>query len=132
MAYVESTWQDFYKEGTDFLRTSKGSMYSEKFSPEIIYNLCAMSIEKFFMALFIKINFMPYNHTLVDLVESIKVKEELDPELERRLLYMNGFQEICTMEQYSRTIPGKEEIPFFVETTEMVNSYITEKLGKAS
>ena len=118
-------WTDFYIDGERYLNVIQGGVNKpEKFTPDIIYNLACMTIEKFFMAYFILIEFLPYNHTLIDLVDSIKEKEYIPEYLEKRLLKMNEYQEICSIETYMRTIPQKEDVSLFIESTVMTKKYI--------
>lgn len=127
----EASWPEFLSEGERYLKTVKGAAGKpEKFTPEIIYNLVGMCIEKFFMAYFLKNDFLPTNHTLRDLIFSFRQlgKGELAADLEEKLVELDKFQEICSVENYSRRIPDVEDVPFFVdtctETAEMLRSYI--------
>ncbi|MBN1498860.1 MAG: hypothetical protein JW982_01780 [Spirochaetes bacterium] len=124
-----TTWEDFLKEGNRYLEIVKGGSNSAKFTPEILYNLACMSIEKLFMAYFLKNRTMPGNHTLIDLVEAMNEIGKVPEQLEKELLYMNGFQEICSIEQYSRKIPEQTDITRFIGTLDLTRSYIQELIG---
>jgi hypothetical protein len=66
-------WETFYTEGLRYREIAqKTAGNTVKFTPEILYNLSCIAIEKLFMGYFLKVKFMPYNHTLQDLVESMK------------------------------------------------------------
>jgi hypothetical protein len=95
-----------------------------KFTPEILYNLSCIAIEKLFMGYFLKVKFMPYNHTLQDLVESMKELRPVPTELEECLMRMNSFQEICSFEQYSRRTPSAGDVAEFIRTLNMTAEYI--------
>ena len=66
-------WQEFLEEGNQFLATAVNAHAKSKkaFTPEILYNLVAMAIEKLIMALLMKSGNLPYNHTMHDLVEAM-------------------------------------------------------------
>jgi HEPN domain-containing protein len=123
---AKTDWKSFYNEGLRFLEiVEKGSKKGDKFTPEILYNMASMSIEKLFMAYFLKVGSMPYNHTLIDLVDSIKELEKIPESLEKNLLAMNGFQEICSIEQYNRKEPTGKDVEFFLDTARESFDYIT-------
>lgn len=118
-------WMVFYQEGKQYLDIVKGAHQKEqKFTPEIIYNLACMSIEKLFMSYFIKIGKMPYDHTLIDLVESMNEYKKIPTELEEKLLHMNNFQEICSIEHYERSIPTHKDIETFITALEQTKAFI--------
>jgi hypothetical protein len=121
----ETDWKTFYAEGLRYREiTDKAAANTSKFTPEILYNLSCIAIEKLFMGYFLKVRFMPYNHTLQDLVESMKELRPVPPELEESLMRMNSFQEICSIEQYSRRIPSAEDVKEFIGTVNMTAEYI--------
>lgn len=64
-------WQDFLVEGDAYLKTGNGAYAKRRtvFTPEIIYNIIAMGIEKLVMATLMKVGELPYNHTMYDLVK---------------------------------------------------------------
>lgn len=128
-AAVLTGWKDFYEEGKQYNSLVKGALKKpEKFTPEIIYNIAAMAIEKYFMAYFIKGSILPPNHTLLDLVDYMKQHEELPEDLEKRLLYMNDFQEICSIEHYERKTPSLIDLAYFSETVDQVFLYIESRI----
>ena len=125
-------WQEFHKEGKRYLQIVQNSVKKENsFSPEILYNLSCMSIEKLFMSYFLKVKKMPMNHTLIDLVDSMKALDTVPSELENNLLYMNSFQEICSIDLYQRKIPSENDLQQFITTLEQTNKYIQELLKTA-
>ncbi len=132
MIKPDKSWIEFYEDGGKYLKTVKGAANKpEKFTAEILYNIVGMAIEKFFMAYFLKNDFMPTNHTMRDLIFSMGLlgKDKLAPELEDKLVKLDKFQEICSLEQYSRTVPKREDIPFFVETCIETAEYLTNLIG---
>jgi hypothetical protein len=121
----ENDWEIFYAEGLRYREIAeKTAGNSVKFTPEILYNLSCIAIEKLFMGYFLKVKFMPYNHTLQDLVESMKELRPVPPELEECLMRMNSFQEICSIERYSRRIPSAGDVAEFIRTLNMTAEYI--------
>src|SRR5208337_3721757 len=92
-------WKNFYKEGIDFWNAARNSSKRpEIFNSEVVYNIVSMAIEKFFMALLVYHDSLPYNHTLTDLVEAVKQVYHVDSLLEEKLKYMDSLQEICAID----------------------------------
>ena len=47
------TWREFYEEGQGFHRAARGGLKRPGvFTPEVVQNIAAMGIEKYFMAIF--------------------------------------------------------------------------------
>ena len=113
-------WQDFLKEGDAYLKTAHGAYANDRttvagvtiFTPEILYNIIAMAIEKLVMATLMKQGALPYNHTMFDLVEAI---DEVFPqslhEIRQGLLDLDKYQEICDVDHYNIIPPDSQEIP---------------------
>ena len=125
-------WEEFLADGEAYLRTAKGAYTKRKavFTPEILYNLIAMAIEKFVMAALMQRGTMPYNHTMLDLVEAM---ENTFPgrmkELGKGLLEMDKYQEICDLDGFKIVPPGMEEIPGMLELAEQMHTLVIEELG---
>ena len=96
-------WEDFLHEGEAYLKTAGGAQAKgrQAFTPEILYNIIAMAIEKFVMAALMKYGALPYNHTMGDLVEAM---EETFPgalgEIKDKLLALDRYQEICDVDAF--------------------------------
>jgi len=107
-------WEEFLTEGEQYLKTAKAAYTKQKknFTPEILYNLIAMAIEKFVMAALMQQGTMPYNHTMADLVEAM---ENTFPgkieKLRQGLLEMDKYQEICDLDGFKIAAPEMEKIP---------------------
>ena len=106
-------WEEFLHEGEAYLKTAHGAHAKERevFTPEILYNIIAMAIEKFVMAALMKHGALPYNHTMGDLVYAM---EETFPgalgDLKERILDLDQYQEICDVDAFAIRPPGIEEI----------------------
>lgn len=120
-------WEDFLKDGEGFLRTAIGAHEKQRkvFTPEILYNIIAMAIEKFVMAALMRHGALPYNHTMKDLVEAM---DETFPaaidDLREGLLKMDQYQDICDLEGFSIIPPEMEEIQGMLEIARKLQSMI--------
>lgn len=87
MALTLSDWEEFYRDGKSFHKRTRISVDQPQiYTPVLIQNLAAMSIEKYFMAIFMSRGFLPRNHTMSDFVEEIKQIIPIAPGLEEILL----------------------------------------------
>lgn len=85
------TW---YNEGCQYFKAASGD--KKKFNPTIRYNLFAMAFEKFVMAILIRYNQLPDNHTFTDLVEGLERVIPLDTEMKRTIIRLESAQQICS------------------------------------
>lgn len=121
-------WQDFLEEGQGFLTTAvrAHAKRSKVFSPDILYNLVAMAIEKFAMAALMRNGVLPYNHTMADLVESL---EETFPgqieSIKTGLLALDSHQEICDPDDFTISPPSMEEIPDMLKLADDFHNLVT-------
>jgi GAF domain-containing protein len=124
-------WRLFAKEGDDYLNTALRAAVKrrEVFTAEILYNLAAMAIEKHCMALLMFHGDLADNHTMRDLIHSLERHLSLEPELKERLLFLDGFQEICDLTSYCRTPPGEAELAQILATAAEVRDFVTGRVG---
>lgn len=114
-------WEQFYAEARGFHKTVRGSQKRpEVFTPELVQNIAAMGIEKYFMAVFTHRGLLPRNHTMRDFVEEVQSFMELPRGLEESLLYFDSLQSICSIDDYRIVKPSPEDVPRFVEAIDQV------------
>ena len=126
-----SGWEDFLRDGSGYFNTAVGALtkHREVFTPPILYNLIAMSIEKFVMAALMRYGAMPYNHTMADLAEAM---EETFPgsvaDIRDELLRLDRYQEICDLEGFTISPPGMEKIPAMLDLAGRVKNLVTKRI----
>lgn len=105
-------WQDYRRDGEQFLETASKAWRkgNSRFTPEILFNLVAMAIEKLVMAFLMKQGDLAENHTMGDLWRALERHVGPWPELARQFAYLDSFQEICEIETFRRQTPTSEEI----------------------
>jgi len=115
----------YWKDGEAYHRTAIGAKKRPAvFTSEIIYNLLAMAIEKYFMAFFLSHHTTPENHTFSDLINAANKIKPLPPELEADLISLEGLQNICPIfEAYHRHTPDAPQIEKMYEVTNDVAAY---------
>lgn len=106
-------WQNFRVEGLQYLHLADKAFAKKKkaFTPEILYNLIAMAIEKLVMSALMHIGRLPYNHTMHDLAAAL---EEWLPaavaDMAEPLRALDKHQEICDPESYTLRPPTMNDI----------------------
>jgi len=126
-----SGWEEFFRHGEGYLNAAVGAHRKQvqAFTPEILYNLAAMAIEKFVMAALMRHGAMPYNHTMIDLVEAM---EETFPgrmaAIKDRLLALDKYQEICDLDGFKISPPRPEEIPAMLEVAGKLRTLVKGEL----
>jgi len=123
-------WRQYIKEGGQYLHTAHeaAERRAEVFTPEILYNLTAMAIEKFIMGYLMSRGDLADNHTMRDLVEALERNAGPQPELGAKLRYLDGFQEICDLETYSRKPALPENIPEILAIGQMVREFVVQRV----
>ncbi|MCF6187312.1 MAG: hypothetical protein L3J49_07550 [Desulfobulbaceae bacterium] len=120
-------WEEFLHEGEAYLKTGHGAYARrrEVFTPEILYNIIAMAIEKFVMAALMKYGALPYNHTMGDLVEAM---EETFPgalgEIREKIIALDRYQEICDVDAFMIRPPKRKEIAGMLEIAAQLQNLI--------
>ncbi|MDR3172743.1 MAG: hypothetical protein LBU19_00705 [Treponema sp.] len=114
-------WKKFYDEGRGYHKTARGSLKRpEIFTPEIVQNIAAMGIEKYFMSIFTHRGVLPRNHTMEDFITEVKAFFPLPADLEESLRYFDSLQQICSIDDYKITKPEAADLPRFVEAINRV------------
>ncbi len=110
-------WEEYLHDGDAFLQTGLAAHEKKKraFTPEILYNIVAMAIEKHVMAALMHKGELPYNHTMGDLVAAM---EEVFPraiaEIKDGLLDLDRYQEICDVDTFNIIPPTVDELPIML------------------
>lgn len=127
-------WQQYKLEGQQFLNLAEGAFGKQNklFTPEILYNLIAMGIEKLVMSSLMAIGRLPYNHTMHDLVSAL---EQWQPEIIRTLegavRALDSYQDICDPYAPTIRIPTQEEIASMLVVARQLEERITSALPPA-
>ncbi len=66
------------------------------------------------------------------LVDAIRLIEDFDDELSRRIVRMDRFQQICALSDYFREAPSEEDVEEFLEIGGHVRNFVAEHLPKLS
>lgn len=127
-------WEEFLEDGKGYLSTATGAYLNSNmvFTPDILYNLVAMAIEKFVMAALMRQGTMPYNHTMIDLVEAMEVTfpHAID-DIREGLLKLDTYQDICDPYEFTIVTPELEEIPGMLRLADRLQQLVENELSAA-
>ena len=124
-------WETFLRDGEGYLGTAVGAHKKHKtaFTPEILYNVVAMAIEKFFMAALMHHGTMPLNHTMIDMIIAM---EQTFPhavaDIREAVIALDTYQQICDPYEYTIEPPNMDEIPAILELAERVHKLVADEL----
>ena len=124
-------WQEYRRDGEQFLSTATQAFEkgNTRFTPEILFNLVAMAIEKLVMAFLMKRGDLAENHTMGDLFRALEKHVGHQPELAGQFAFLDTFQEICDLETYRRQAPTLEETAVIVDIGEEVRRLLLPHLA---
>ncbi len=126
-------WEEYFRDGEQFLRTAVGAVDRQKktFTPEAIYNITAMAIEKYIMAFLMKNGDLAENHTLGDLANALERHTGEIPDLRKKLEFLDTFQDICDLEETHYIQPNQEQISTIIEIGIEIQRLLTPHLISA-
>jgi hypothetical protein len=121
-----SDWRQYLKEGEQYLATAVGAAArrSDVFTPEILYNITAMAIEKLIMGYLMSRGDLADNHTMGDLLDAVERNAGPQPELGAKLRFLDGYQEICDIDTYRHDAPDPADIPEILAIGQMVKDFV--------
>lgn len=123
------TVKTFMDEGDAYLKTARGGQHRPAiFTPEILYNILGLAIEKHVMAALISKGTLADNHTFTDLIDATKQIGEIDETIADQLRKFESYQNICPVfAGYHRAEVSAEVIPEMIETADAVRVW-TQKM----
>lgn len=118
-------WRTFIKEGEEYLATADAAFRkrSPAFTPEILYNISAMAIEKLLMGFLMYHNDLADNHTMADLISSVERHVILKQGMKDDLLYIDSFQDICDPYNATYKTPQAQDIEKILSITHHIRDF---------
>lgn len=125
MSRQSETVAEYLADAEKFLKTGTNGQNRPKiFTPEILYNVLAMSIEKYFMAALAAEGDIPDNHTFTDFIEAAERNTPLPARLADELHSFESYQEICAVyEGYVRKELTPEVIVAMTATANRIRDW---------
>ncbi|GBC59740.1 hypothetical protein DENIS_0681 [Desulfonema ishimotonii] len=127
----ENEWRLFIQDGDKYLKTAVNASEkrSKVFTPDLLYNIVSMAIEKHVMGYLLYHNRLPDNHTLPDLMDAVPELRDADGDLCRDVIRMGHFQEICSLNTYNRRIPKEGDVREFLDIGTRIQDFVTSRLS---
>lgn len=123
-------WPAFLEEGRQFRRVMNGAERRPAvFTPEIVYNIAGMALEKMIMAYLMKHGALPDGHTLLELLAALQERLNLSPSLAADIAFMESFQEICGLEEYQRSAPDPAALQRILRAVNTIADRIEDALA---
>ncbi len=117
----------YLTEGIQYRKAAGGKDGKpSKWAPSTRYNLYAMSIEKFMMAIVVQKNDLADNHTFTDLIASVERHVPLPEDLKTELQELEQVQSICSVFEYHREEPTGEVVERLRRATERIEAVAEE------
>lgn len=115
----------YMEEGDAYLKTARGGQHRPAiFTPEILYNIVGLCIEKHIMAALMSQGKLADNHTFTDLIDATKQIGEIDVEIADQLRKFEGYQNICPVfAGYHRAAVPVEAIPEMIAMADAVRAW---------
>lgn len=126
-----SGWETFLRDGQGYLKSAVGAHGKRRkvFTADILYNMAAMAIEKFFMAALMRHGTMPMNHTMADMMLAMEQNfPHAVSDIREAVLALDTYQQICDPWTYTIDPPGMKEIPGMLELAERVRELVADEL----
>ncbi len=123
-------WRNYLKDGEKYLQTALGAAErrSEVFTPEILYNIVGMAIEKLIMGFLMSRGDLAENHTMGDLLRALEKHSTVPDTISRDMLFLDSFQEICDIDTYNRRPPTQEETKRILAIGQDLETFINANL----
>lgn len=121
---------DFLKEGDAYLKTVlNAGKRPEIFTPEIVFNLLSMAIEKLMMAILTHSGCLPDNHTFDQLGEAFHAVSPLDERDRDMLAELDAHNNLCSLDAFKQIIPDASTMARFTALAERFQTLAHQKMG---
>lgn len=122
---MNEKWSEYMTEGDAYLKTATGGAKRPGiFTPEILYNVLAMAIEKHIMAALVFKGTLADNHTFSDLIDSAKEICPLSDSIAARLLDLEVYQNICPVfDGYNRDPFPVEQVQGMIDVAAQIQQW---------
>lgn len=119
-------WHAYRRDGEQFLQTARNAHRLQKkaFSPDTLYNLTCMGIEKLVMAFLMRRGDLAENHTMGDLLRAVELHLGEDKRFAEKMKYLDSFQEICDLETYNVREPTEHDVVNILAIGEDIRSML--------
>ncbi|MDD3078362.1 MAG: hypothetical protein PHH37_04540 [Paludibacter sp.] len=113
-------------------RKSVGSE-STRFDNDLLYQLAVMSLEKYFVALLARYDWMPSHHMPVAMYkEALEFESELTSEMKETAILVGKFEAICSLESFGYRMPSKTDLVAMSKGIEDIKTLVEKRIAEVS
>lgn len=125
-------WSTFWNEGIRYREVVNRAWPARKtFTPEILYHMSGMALEKLFMGWLGLEGRLPDNHTVRDLARAAQAVEPLPEDLYKELRRFDRFMGLCSLEPVPIPPPASADVPGFLEAMDHALEWLLPRYEKA-
>lgn len=103
---------------------------SRSFSTTIKYNLIALALESYVMAMVNYHGGLPDNHTFTDLIQAWEQVAPIDEEIKQTILEYEDVQSLCSVNDYKRSEPTAAEVEQLGIAVKKLGSIVRETVNQ--
>jgi len=107
----QQSWEVWLSNGESYEKAVCGRAGKASiFTPAIQYNLIALALEGYVMAIVSYHGSLPENHTFTDLIDAWERVAPLDQSIKSTILKYEDMQSICSLDNYQRHEPTQSDV----------------------
>ncbi len=126
-----SDWYDHVVAGIQYLKVAaNGQSRPNVFTNELTYNLITLAVEKLLVGLLLHHGKMPQHHRLESLVLEVAEMEPIDAILIKNIKDMENYQDLCSLEANSCSIPNDMEIQAMLKIGKEVEHFVKHRIER--
>jgi HEPN domain-containing protein len=115
----------FIEEAEAYYKTALGGLNRKRiFTNEILYNIIAMSIEKYLMGLLMSRNQLSPGHTLTSMIKEVKKYIPVEESLIKKMDYFDRLQFICSFTLLKREPVSDKDITGMIEILKEIKTMV--------
>lgn len=119
----------FFNEAEGFFQRAVSSRKRpEIFTPEILYYLAAMAMEKYFSAFLASRGTLAQHHTMQAMLSMVQEYENSASGLTDDMIFMDSFHDLCGLNPSSGKKPGDEHVSLIMESMGRVRDWVIDHL----
>lgn len=115
----------YYEEALGYMKSLEKSLTKEsRFSSELRYQISAMTIEKFFVALLAHYGANATHHTPMALINEVQEYQKVPDSIRETAKLIGKFESICSLDGFGYKIPDEDELLKIVQGLVEIKAFV--------
>lgn len=128
---IKKDWKFYFNEGKSYLDTCKKLIIKRgTFDNEFLYNLSILAGERLVLGTLLSYDYIPSSTSLAGMLNEGKSFYELNEELSKGSRLINKFQQFCSLEVVTLTVPDDTELEKIINYMVAIESFCDNNLNK--